>query len=295
METSKKSLSYIGLIFVIVLWGVSPLVTLFFYQYYSPTIRVAFNSLVGAVALLIISWKKLKQLNKTYFLVGGITGLFLTLAHVLQSIGLQYTTPTHFSFLENLSVLVVPFLSYMLIKKKPSFLTIFAAVLCLFSSFILTGLFADKNPVSFTGDLLCAIAGILYGVNIAGTGAYAKKFYAPLYLMIQMAAGFIFSMLGAVFLELIGIEKILFTINWWVLPANILCTFIISTLCWLIRTNAMKHIDASVVAVMMPFSSVVTTILSIITGNDKLTPNLVLGVVLGLVAIILSGLGDHKK
>ncbi len=35
------------------------------------------------------------------------------------------------------------------------------------------------------GEIHCALAGLLYGVNIAVTGVYAKDFYAPMYVMID--------------------------------------------------------------------------------------------------------------
>ena len=92
-----------------------------------------------------------------------------------------------------------------------------------------------------------------------------------------------------------GMEPIFFSLDWrWIL-GNVAIALINSTLCWIIRVNAMKHIDASVVAVMMPFSSVVTTVLSIAAGKDTLSMGLIGGTVLGLIAVILSGLGDRKK
>ncbi|MBQ8606364.1 MAG: DMT family transporter [Clostridia bacterium] len=293
MKSSKKS-AYAGLIFVIFVWGISPLLTLEFYKYYSPTIRITFSSLICSVALLLISHKKLKLLNSDYLKVAIPTGFFMALANILQKIGLQYTTPTHYSFLENLSVLVVPILLIFFIKKKPSVLTVLGAVLCLISSFILSGMFSDKSDISLVGDILCALAGILYGVNIAATGAFAKKLYTPLYLMVQMFTEVVVSFIGSIALDLVNIEKITFSLNIWVAVANVVVVFITSTLCWLIRTNAMKKVDATVVAVMMPFSSVVTTIVSIIADKDTLSITLVIGVLLGLTAIILSGLGDRE-
>ena len=291
----NKCLAYLGLIFVILIWGISPLITLHFYKYYSPTIRISFGSLTSAIALLIISRKKLKFLNKTYFIIAIPTGFFMSLADIVQKIGLQYTTPTHYAFLENLSVIVVPVLLIFFLKKKPSFLTIFAAILCLFSSFILTGMTTDTNGVCVVGDLLCALAGIFYGVNIAGTGAFTKKLHTPLYLTIQMFTEVIASFVGAIIFDVTEIEKIMFDFDWRLILANIIIVFITSTICWLIRTNAMKVVDATAVAIMMPFSSVVTTILSILTGNDTLTANMTVGVILGLIAIILSGLGDRQE
>ena len=113
----KKYLAYLGLIFVILVWGVAPLITLRFYQYYSPTIRIAFGDAISILALLLISAKKLHLLDKTYLKVAIPTGFFMALANILQKIGLQYTTPSHYAFLENLSCIAVPALLYFLIKK----------------------------------------------------------------------------------------------------------------------------------------------------------------------------------
>ena len=67
-----------------------------------------------------------------------------------------------------------------------------------------------------------------------------------------------------------------------------------SAVCWVIRTNVMKHVSATAVAIIMPFSSVVTGVVSVIMGKDPFTLNLVLGAIIGLVAAILSGIGDVK-
>lgn len=290
-KAKNRRMAYIGLIIVILIWGTIPLVTLHFYQYYSPTIRLVFVSLICAISLLIFSAKRLKELNKTYFLVAIPTGCFMAFADIFQKIGLLYTTPTHYAFLENLSCIIVPFLLFLFIKKKPSFLSIFSAFLCLLSSFILSDIFSTSGG-SLLGDFLCAMAGICFGVNIAGTGAFAKKLYAPLYLMIQMFTEMIITLVAAIVFHQTGIEKIVFNFDWRLILANISVAILSSTICWVIRTNAMKHVDATVVAVMMPFSAVITTIASLILGKDTLSFSLVISVILGLIAIILSGLGD---
>lgn len=295
VAVENKRWAYIGLTFVILVWGSHPLITLQFYQYYSPTIRIAFTSLISGLLLLFIARKKLHLLNRQYFKIAVSTGFFMSIANIVQKIGLQYTTPTHYAFLENLSCIIVPVLLILFIKKKPGFLTICSALLCLFSSFILTGMSADSGNVHWVGDLLCALSGIFYGVNIAGTGAFAKNMYAPLYLAIQMFTEVIVSFVGAMILSITNIEPILFCFDWRLILANVALAFFSSTLCWLIRTNAIKHVDASVVAVISPFSSVITMVLSVLTGNDMLSVNLVAGAALGLIAIILSGLGDRLK
>ena len=194
---------------------------------------------------------------------------------------------------------------FFFIKKKPTFLIIFASFLCLVGSFILSGLDFSSNSISFgKGEILCALAGLFYGVNIAGTGAYAKKFYAPLYVMIQMWIHTTISFATAISLNFIKIdgvpiEAIGFSWDIKALLCIVVFALISSTLCWLIRTNVMKYINASVVAVIMPFSAVIASILSVLCGTDTLTLNLVLGASIGFIAVILSSVGDildkHKK
>lgn len=293
MLRDSKGSAYAGLIFVIFIWGVAPLITLYFYDYFSPTIRLAMGAAVSGIAMLLISAKHLKLLNKTYFKIAVPTGACVGIANILQKIGLQYTTPTHYAFLENLSVVVVPIILFLLIRKRPSPLTLCSVGLCLLSSLVLTNMLSGSGQMYPVGDLLCALAGIIYGVNIAVTGTYAKKFFVPLYLTIQILTEAVLGFGSAILLHATGIEPILFTPSARLLFLNVLFVLTSSTLGWLIRTNSMKKVDPTVVAVMMPFSSAVTTFASILWGKDTLSLPLVIGTVLGLVAIILSGLGDR--
>ena len=294
-SNSKRRAAYLGLVFVILVWGCFPLITLYFYQYYSPTIRVAFTALISGSALLLISRKKLKLINKSYFALAIPTGIAMSLADIVQKIGLQYTTPTHYAFLENLSCIVVPILLIFMVKKLPSLITIIASLLCLLSSFALTGMSGDMEGVYWYGDLLCALSGLFFGINIAATGAYGMKMHTPLYLMIQMFTEAVFSFIGSLILDATGIEKIVFNFDWKLVLANIVIILLGSTLCWLIRTSAIKYVGPTVVAVMTPFASVVTTVLSIMLGKDKISVGLILGVIFGLAAILLSGFGDRPK
>lgn len=297
-QSKTQAIAYIALIFVVFIWGAGPLMSVYLYRHYTATIYTAVSSLISAISLLLISLPHLKKLNREYFKVAVPTGIFYSIASLLQKIGLQYTTPTQYAFLENLSCVVVPVLLFFFIKKKPSLLTVIAGLLCLIGSFILSGLDFASSSVSFgKGEILCALAGLLYGVNIAATGAYAKKFYAPLYVMIQMWIHTSISFITAFSLNFISfrgapIEQIVFSWEIKHILCIVLLALISSTLCWLIRTNVMKYIDASVVAIIMPFSAVIAGVLSVLCGIDALTLNLILGAGIGFIAAILSSVAD---
>lgn len=298
---SGKAMAYLGLFFVVFIWGCSPLITLELYKYYSPTFRLFFSELVLFAAYIIICGKNIKCFNLDYIKIGIPTGIFLALANMTQKIGLLYTTPAKYAFLENLSCISVPILMYILVRKKPSVMTILSCITCLASVFVLNGIsFSDASWG--IGEALCAAAGLLYGFNIAGTGAYAKNFCTSLYLAVQSGVSTVVYLISSFAFEKIlitgksgiavPIEKIVFSINPVHIAAVVLTALIVSALCWTIRTNAMKHIDASIVAIIMPFSAVITSVLSIILGEDVLSVKLVVGGILGLLAIFMSSYND---
>ena len=201
----KKFRAYTGLIFVVLVWGCAPLITLELYKYYSPTIRVFFSELILVVSYLVISGKKIRLFSIDYIKVGVPTGIFLALANISQKIGLMYTTPAKYAFLENLSCITVPVVLYFLIKEKPTFLTIISCFTCLAGVFALSGISLSDTSAWGIGETLCAVSGLLYGFNIAGTGVYAKKLYPPLYLAVQSIVSMIVAFFFAIVLDILYI------------------------------------------------------------------------------------------
>ena len=180
----NKKLSYIGLFLVVFVWGIGPLITLKLYDYYSPTIKLFFSEIILVISYLIMSHKHIHNFNIHYLTAGVVTGIFLAFANVTQKIGLMYTTPAKYAFLENLSCITVPITMYILVKKKPNIITVISSITCLISAFLISGMTTDSISGVGIGEMLCAISGLLYGFNIAGTSVYAKNLYAPLYLKI---------------------------------------------------------------------------------------------------------------
>ena len=53
----------------------------------------------SALLLGIICWKKWKLFNREYLWKGALAGVFLALAYIFQTVGLQHTTPGNNAFL----------------------------------------------------------------------------------------------------------------------------------------------------------------------------------------------------
>ena len=303
MNIKKRAtlFAYLGIIAVVFIWGVIPTAKkALIGGHFSAAIYSAITTGAGAVALLLISLKDVKKLDRSYFKMAVPTGLVVGAAALLQAIAYKYdASPTKQAFLENLSCVVVPILLFLITRKKPSVLTVIACALCLASSFVLGDVFSVG--LSFgTADILNALAGVCYGINIAITGIYAKKYNARLYVMIQLFMQAISSALVAVAFNFITfggepMDRIVFTPDVWLIFGAIGIGVLTNAVCWTVRTVSMKYVSPSAVAIIMPFSAVVTGIVAVLLGMDTVSYTLVIGAILGLVASLVSGFSDVKE
>ena len=303
MNTKKSAvmMAYISICSVVVFWGVIPTFKkALIGGQYSASVYTAITTTAGAIALLLLSVKKLRALNKTYFKVAIPTGLCVAAASLVQAIAYNYdASPTKQAFLENLACVIVPLILFLIIKKKPSVITVGAALLCLVSSFVLGDILSLGLSVG-AADILNALAGVLYGVNTAFTGIYARKLDAKLYVMLQLFVQGISSVLMAILFHFVPfggslIDPFVFTPKLGLILAVAGVGILTNAVCWTLRTAAMKHVSPSAVAVIMPFSAVVTGVFAVILGMDAIAPSLVIGAILGLAAALLSSFGDLKE
>lgn len=300
IKTTKKIWAYVALVAVVVIWGVTPLLSnaKWVEGKYSPAMLMACRGFVSAVALGLMNIKKLKKLNKEYFKIAIPTGLFLSAGYITQMTSYLYTTPGKSAFLENVSVIVIPIVIFICTREKPTWLKVAACGIC----FVGSGIIALKGGMEDfwsigLGEWLAILAGIFYGVNIAATGIYSKKLDSSLYVFIQLSLLTVISLAYSLIVEGAIQGTLAISFEWQSVLCILALALISTALCWALRTSCFKHIPVVVVAVVMPFSSVITGVLSVALGMDELTWNLVVGGVVVLAAILVAELGDifHEK
>ena len=291
---------YLALFFVILVWGLDPVIMSYFYNYYSASVLTAIGTGVSLVLLLIVNAGKLRELNARYFKVAASISFLNSAACLLQKIGLQYTSPANYAFLEHLACVAVPIVLFLLTKKAPNLPQIVSTVLCLGGCFILCGVGTAGSVTLAFGDLLCGIAGLMLGACVALTGIYAKGFDMSLYMVVHMGVYFLVSLLSTIglnFLKLGGeiAEPIHFTFDATMLLLASLFGLVSIGLCWLLRNVATVKTSPTVVAILSPFSAVIAAVVSVALGQDSLSYNLVIGAALILLAVLFSDLPSPVK
>ena len=127
---TKKKANFI-LICVTIIWGGGFIATDRALESFSPFSVMAVRFLGAAFLPFLISWRDIRSLPFRYLKEGVFTGIMLFLAFALQTFGLQLSTPSKNAFLTATNVIFVPYLLWLLAKRKPSRKELLSSVLCI--------------------------------------------------------------------------------------------------------------------------------------------------------------------
>ena len=153
----KKYMAIAGLVLVTVIWGGGFVASDMALDSLSPFQIMTIRFLLASVLMGGISIRNLKGIKKEEVTAGVFMGAALFIGFSLQIIGLQYTTPSKNAFLTATNVVIVPFIAFLICRKKVGFRGIIGAVLAIVGVGLLS---LDKDLSLGLGDgltLICAV------------------------------------------------------------------------------------------------------------------------------------------
>ncbi len=243
---------------------------------------LAIRFTAGAFILAAVSIKKIKKIDRQYLLYGSLMGVLLFLAYVFQTIGLKDpgTTPGKNAFLTAVYCILVPFMYWLFMKKRPDKFNISAALVCITGLGFVT---LDGGLTMCTGDLLTIICGFFFALHIIVICKASDGRSAILLTMIQFAVAAVLSWIFG-----LALEKFPSSI-----PANSMVSLaylaiLATTVSLLFQTFGQKYTPPSTAAVIMSLEAVFGVAFSVIAYGEKLTLRLAIGFVLIFAAIIIS-------
>ena len=126
----------------------------------SPFYIMMIRFMGAAILPCILCFKKLKNLEGYIWRRGLFAGALLFLAFSFQTIGLQYTTPSKNAFLTAVNVVMVPYLLWLYMRKKPNQKEVLASIVCVIGIAFLT-LKPDAVGLNI-GDMLSIICAFFF-------------------------------------------------------------------------------------------------------------------------------------
>lgn len=281
----------VSLLFVAFVWGATFVVVQNAISFLPPLMFNAVRFAIASVLLWIwILVFERKPLDRQLIRAGSILGIWLCLGYAFQTIGLLYTTSSKAGFITGLNVVLVPFLSFIILKQKPSFNAVVGSILATCGLYLLT---TSGDLTMNKGDLFVLLCAIAFALHIVSTSIYATKFSPVLLTAIQVQTVSIVCFICSFFLEdwsLIPFSTF-FEFDVWM--ALLITALFATTIAFFIQTHFQKYTSPTRVALIFALEPVFAAFTAYIWNDERLQQAALFGAGLILLGMVLSELPQH--
>lgn len=288
----KKWLAIGALILVTVIWGGGFVASDIALESMKPFQIMMVRFLLASVLMGVISRGQRKSEEKLkdragVIKAGVLMGVTLFMGFAFQIIGLQYTTPSKNAFLTALNVVIVPFIAFVILKKKIGAKGIIGAVMSVLGVALLS---LNGNFTVSLGDGLTLFCAVGFAFQIFFTSEFVKKYPASVLNTVQMFTAFV---LSAISLMIFGENDFQVTTQGWL--SALYLGVVSTTICYLLQTACQKYIDETKAAIILSMESVFGTIFSILILHEVVTVRMVIGCAVILAAVIISNMSETSE
>jgi len=137
-KMKKQLIADLGLLFVTIGWGASFILTKVALASLATYNFLAIRFILAFIISSLIFSKRMLNLDRRTVKYGLTLGVILFLHYGLQTVGLNYTTPSKSAFITGINVILVPLFSTLLLKQLPEKRVIFSTILAFIGLGLLT-------------------------------------------------------------------------------------------------------------------------------------------------------------
>lgn len=275
----KKSYANILLVIVTIIWGGGFIATDGALDALSPLYIMMIRFMGAAILPCILCFKKLKNLEGYIWRRGLFAGALLFLAFSFQTIGLQYTTPSKNAFLTAVNVVMVPYLLWLYMRKKPNQKEVLASIVCVIGIAFLT-LKPDAVGLNI-GDMLSIICAFFFATHMIVLERYSRHCDAIVMTALQMLGAGILSTICALLFETPPAQFELSAVG------NLAYLIFISTLlAYLLQTFAQRFTTANSASLILSMEALFATLFSFLFLHEELTLYMIFGAALIFCSVI---------
>ncbi len=241
---------------------------------------------IASVLMLPFVYNKLKSMSKKVVLKGVTLGLLLFLGFIAQTVGQISTTTTNVAFLTSVNIVLIPFTSYFIIKRKIKARSIIAALITMLGiGFLTLGSGFSINK----GDIYVLLCALFFAAYASVTDISAKKEDPNLLVFVQFVTAATLSYIAFFLSD----EKIVFTttVTWSIVYLGVVSNLIATSL----YTHGLKYTSAERASIIVSLESVFGSAFGILIFAEPFNIKLIIGASLIFVAILYSEKIIFKK
>ena len=244
-------------------------------------VLLAIRFAIASVAIFVMFKRQLRQLDFTKFLKGGIIGILLFGAYLVQTLGLMTTTSAKNAFLTAVYVAFLPFLHWLFYRKKPDSYNFLAALMCLGGVGLIS---LGGSWAIHSGDGLSLLAGFLFACHILAIGWFGKDVNPYEMAFVSFVTTAILAALYASIFEGWGSVA---NLNLPIIMALLYLAVFCSALALLFQNIGLEKTNSMTGSLLLSLESVFSVFFSVFYG-ETVTLRMAAGFVLVFGAVVIS-------
>ncbi|WP_342550687.1 DMT family transporter [Lysinibacillus sp. FSL M8-0216] len=263
-----------------IVWGSGFVITAIALEYLTAYQVMAGRFLLASIILTVLFGPRLKKASKSVIWKGALLGTILYIAFALQTVGLQYTTPSKNAFLTAVNVVIVPLIAYAVYKRRIDGYEIIGSLIAIIG----IGFLSLQGSLTMNiGDALSLACAVAFAFDIFCTNLFVQKEDAIALTIIQFLTA---SFIGI--LVVISQGEIPTSLEKEAIYSIIYLGIFSTTIAYLFQNVANQYTTATKAAIILSTESFFGMILSVIFLHEILTSRMVVGAVLILLAILIA-------
>ncbi len=269
-----------------IIWGFSFVVMKDVVAVLPPAWLLGFRFTAAGLILLVVLWKRVRRAFSVKALsAGALLGVFDFAAFWTQTVGLEHTTPGINAFLTATYCVIVPFLWWIIARRRPTVFNIGAAVLAVAGVWLVSASAGGEALALGFGEGMTLLCALLFAVHIVFVSKFSLAHDVLVLTVFQfLAEGLLGLLVGAGLETLPSLDRITPSI----IGSMAFLTVFASIVAFGIQNVSLAHVPPAQASLLLSLESVFGVVFSVLLYGERLTFRLVVGFALIFAAIVVS-------
>ena len=270
------------IVLVALFWGSTYFLTKMAVAELEPFNLTALRFGTAFIITALFFFKRIRNADRTVIKYSIILGVLAVIAVLSMTFGVQYTTASNAGFLISLSVVMIPLISVVVLKKKIKAKLLLSVILATIGIVCLT---LNEQLTINKGDILCILCATSFAVQVLIMERIPKSADSVAIGALQLGITAMVNFILSFFLENFTVPSDLKV--WGVIVIlGVFCT----AFCYIIQIYALKDTSAIQAGIILSLEPVFSAIFAYIFLGELLSKQGYIGAIFLFISVILAGI-----
>lgn len=270
------------IVLVALFWGSTYFLTKMAVAELEPFNLTALRFGTAFIITALFFFKRIRNADRTVIKYSIILGVLAVIAVLSMTFGVQYTTASNAGFLISLSVVMIPLISVVVLKKRIKAKLLLSVILATIGIVCLT---LNEQLTINKGDILCILCATSFAVQVLIMERIPKSADSVSIGALQLGITAVVNFILSFSLENFTVPRD-FKVWGVIVILGVFCT----AFCYIIQIYALKNTSAIQAGIILSLEPVFSAIFAYIFLGELLSKQGYIGAILLFISVILAGI-----